>query len=91
MGENIERQKQRYRERGQSREREDRRDGVGEGKEKKREKGGEKKTHAGECYVTEGDRENWLFSWRQPGVSGVGDFEALTGAVVMSGVPSFYR
>lgn len=93
MGENTERQKQRDRERRQSREREDRRDGIGKGKEKtKREKGGEKeKTHAGECYGTEGDRENWLFSWRQPGVSGGGDFEALTGAVVMSRAPFFYR
>lgn len=58
---------------------------IEKGKEKKkREKGGdEEKTHAGECSGIEGDRENWLFLWRQPGVSREGDSEALTGAVVI--------
>lgn len=93
MGKNTARQKQRDKERGQNKEREDRRDGIDKGKEKKkREKGREKeKTHPGECSGIEGDGENWLVSWRQPGVSGGGDFKALTGPVMISRGPFFYR
>lgn len=49
--------------------------------------GEQEKTHAAECSGIEGDGENWLFSWRQPGVSGGGDFEALTGPAMISRGP----
>lgn len=36
-----------------------------------------------------GDGQNWLFLWRQPGISGGDDFEALPGPLMISRDPSF--
>lgn len=93
LGENTERQKQRDRERGQSREREreDKRNGIEKEKEKKeRKKGRKRRPTLGSALAWRVMDRTGCFLWRQPGISGGDDFEALPGPLMISRGPFFY-